>query len=282
MKLATHSDVFSKKFISIDSVREKASSCFTSTSLHKGTSKYMFIYTPDVLTDLALIGWLPVDAYQVSPKKEENVGFQKHFIKLRNEKYFIGTKDNIEMIPELLLINSYDAKCSFKFYVTLYRVASESAIVMKSDRLLNESGEEKMKLSHKGEKLTEYFDDLVKSFDENVATAIELMNEMSSMELTDKQQKTFAQLCCRARWDYRYELQNTNSILDPWREEDEKSDLLTVSYKLQEKLIKGGWVGAGGRAIKPIKDPNRELGINHKLFTIIEDYYQDLAKLKKN
>lgn len=279
MKILTHAQVFDNKFITIEDIQSKAPSCFTSVVSQKASDKYVFIYTPDVIKNLLLIGWVPIDAYQVNPKKEENKGFQKHFIKFRNPKYFIGCKNNIEIIPELLLVNSYDAKCSFKFYITLYRIVSDSAIVMKSDELLDEDGREKMTLPHKGDKSSDYHE-LSNSFDQNISTVVRLMNDLTKIELDDKQQKEFAKECCRARWDYTYQLLNTKSLLDPWREVDEKNDLLTISYRLQEKLIKGGWTGAGGRAIKPIKDVNRELIINKKLFQIIENYY--LQSIKKS
>lgn len=277
MESVTHSQVFKEQYLSIEEVEKRAPSIFTSLVSSKVSSKYKTVSTPDVLENLATIGWKPVDAYQVTPKKAENLGFQKHFVKLRNDNYFVGSKNDISIIPELLLINSYDAKCSFKFYISLYRTISKSSIVMKTDLLLDEYGREKMKLPHKGEKSKDY-STLRDSFDENVRTVIDLMNNMSKVNLDTVQQKSFAKECCRARWDYTYNLLQPKSLLDPWRDEDESNDLLTMSYRIQEKLVKGGWIGAGGVTIKAIKDPNREFNINSRLFQIIEHYYLQLKK----
>lgn len=263
----------------MDEVKHRAPSCFTSNIPH--STEYKVYFTPDFLENLKTLGWHPVDAYQVSPKREENIGFQKHFIKLRNPIHFVGTKTHIQTIPEILLINSYDAKCSMKFYISLYRTISNSTMIMKSEELLDSSGRERMKLPHKGEKNVfgegAYYK-LSQSFDKDIVTVIKLMQGMSKVTLDEKQERNFAKECCRARWDYTYQLLHPKSLLDPWREEDEKNDLLTISYKIQEKLIKGGWTGAGGRAIKPIKDPNREFNINARLFQIIENYYQQQIK----
>jgi Domain of unknown function (DUF932) len=276
--MLTHSQVFKDQFMSIDDVRVKAPSCFTQTQSKTVSDKYTLIPTPDVLENLAMIGWLPIDAYEVTPKKAENIGYQKHFIKLRNQKHFIGSKKRIDAVPELLLINSYDAKCSFKFYISLYRVVSKSNMIVHSDKLLDDDGREKMKLPHKGDKLQSYLS-LSESFDKNIQTVVGLLNNMATIKLDRQQQHLFAKECCRARWDYNYSLQSTKSLLDPWREEDDKDDLLTLSYRLHEKMIKGGWTGAGNRAIKPIKDPNRAFNIGARLFTVIENFYQQQNKI---
>jgi hypothetical protein len=284
MDQVTHSQVFEDRYISLNEIKKRASSVFTSSLSSRTSDKYKPVSTLDVLEDLATIGWLPIDAYQVTPKREDNIGYQKHFIKLRNKDHYLGTKDNIEIIPELLLINSYDGKCSLKFCATLYRVISNSAIVMKTDLLLDEDGREKLKIAHKGDKSSSLvkipngYESMRQSFQQSIPIVIDLMNKMKKVQLDQKQQHFFAKECCRARWDYTYNLLQPKSLLDPWRDEDSENDLLTLSYRIQEKLIRGKWIGAGGRSIKPIKDPNREFNINSKLFQIVENYYLQLTK----
>lgn len=265
----SHQKAFS--FLTLDEVKLKAPSAFTKQPMARATESYIPISTVDALEDLMLIGWRPIDAYEVKPKKEENKGYQKHFIRLRNDKLFVGTKDAIEVIPETLLVNSYDARCSFKLYSSLLRVVCDNGLIVKDSQL------DEIFIPHKGSKMESWSWEIYKKqLTLSAKSSISLMNKYRNIKLTPQQQKQFAHMSCRARWDYKYTLLEPKNLLEPLREEDEGTDLWTVFNVIQEKLIRGGWVGSAGRKIKPMVDRNRELAINIRLFQVVDEFCQTL------
>lgn len=265
----THEQAF--RFLSLKELKVKAPSAFTKTPKPTATAQYIPISTVDALEDLMSLGWKPIDAYEVNPKKEANKGYQKHFIRLRNEKKFVGTKEAIEVIPEILMVNSYDARCSFKLYSSLYRVTCNNGLVIKDSEL------DEIFIPHKGSKMESWSWEIYKSqLLLSADRSIDLMNRYRAIQLNAQQQKEFAQASCRSRWDYRYVLLEPKALLAPLREEDEATDLWTLFNVVQEKMVRGGWVGSAGRSIKPMVDRNRELIINIRLFQIAEEFYQAL------
>jgi hypothetical protein len=262
------------QFIDMKELQRRAPSAFTEIPANRTSDRYIHIPTPLIVADLIASGWEPVDAYEVRPKKEENKGYQKHFIRFRNRSVYVGHSfHSIEYLPELLLVNSYDARCAFKLYMALHRVVCKNMLLIKSEELEN------MHIPHKGWKHEEIYD-LIEAIRSNTSQAIEWMNRLKAVQLSKQQQSAFAQECCRARWDYKYVLTQPKQLLDPWREEDKGDDLFIVFNRIQEKIIKGGWTGSAGRAIKPLKDPNRELIVNSKLFQIVDNFYSRIIRHK--
>jgi hypothetical protein len=269
----THKQAFEQQFITEEQLREQAPSVFTTKLAKRVGNRYLYIFTPEVIKDLESIGWKPVNAYEVRPKRADNKGFQKHFIRLRNPDKYIGSENKIVIIPELLVVNSYDARSSFKFYIVLYRVSCDNGVIVKSNEL------EVIRVPHKGDAYLEYTE-LQEQLLRNMDIAIDLMNRMSTIHLTPDQQRVLAKECYRARWDYKYPALQPRVLLERLRPEDEYNDLWTVLNVIQEKLIRGGWIGSGGRTIKAMRDRNRELNINTRLFQIVDNFFTQIQKQK--
>lgn len=261
------------QFLSIEELKRMVPSAFHEATASVATEKYERVSTPIVVEDLISLGWKPVGGSQMKAKYERNEGFQKHFIRLRNERLFIGTKSKIEAVPEIMIVNAYSARCRFQMYIGLARVVCNNYLVFQP-KALGEFG-----LVHRGggEKLGEQWDNQLPNMRRiirNAGKVVDYVNAYKKVIVDQSDQKFLAQEFCKARWNYRYNLSTTREILQPLREEDENNDLYTIYNRLQEKIIKGGWTGNGGKKIKPLKNPDREFLTNRRLFEIIEDYYE--------
>jgi hypothetical protein len=263
----THEEAF--KFINLTTVKKMAPSIFTSNRAPRTSADYVCHDTPESLEMLRSYNWFPVEAYEVKPKIASNVGFQKHFIRLRNKNFFLGTKDAIEAVPELLLINSYDGRCAARIQTSMSRVCSNTSIFISSVGITTVVIYHSTSKSSKPS-ITEH---LCTPLEDNLKIAEGTVNKFKKVQLTKNMKRKLANECLRARWDYKYTLNDLDQLTYPIRQEDENDDMWTVSNIIQEKLVRGGWTGGGGRLIKPMKDRNRELIINMKLSPILENFY---------
>lgn len=275
MSNLTHKEAF--QFITNEELKEQASSIFTAKVADRVLKNYIELWTPQILDDLRLLNWKPVRGYQVKPKLEANNGYQKHFIHLRNDKVFVGGKNNIELIPEIIVINSYDARSSFKLVLNIHRVVSDSGLIIGdaekiSHREIDRKGSEDTRLGVNETALL-----YKKVIKQNLPQCLSLIEKLKAIQLDRIQQRRLAEQLCKDRWDYKYQLAHPERLTTPSREEDKDQSAWTVYCKIHEKILKGGWVGAGDRAIKPLKDPNREIKINIKMFDTMSDF---ISKLK--
>lgn len=275
MTTINHKQAF--QFLTLNELRKVVPSAFIKSTADVATNYYERVSTPEVLEDLISLGWKPVGGSQMKAKYEKNDGFQKHFIRLRNERLFIGTKSKIEAVPEIMVVNAYSARCRFQMYVGLSRVVCDNYLVFQP-KAFGQFG-----LVHRGggEILGTQWDNQqpnMRRIIRNASKVVDYVNEYKKLIVDATDQKFLAQEFCKARWNYKYNLSTVKEILEPLRAEDESNDLYTVYNRLQEKIIKGGWTGEGGKKIKPLKNPDREFLTNRRLFEIVEDFYEKRSK----
>lgn len=250
--------------LSIKDLKKATPSVFTEAPSDRVSEEYNHMPTDIVVKDLMKEGWQVHRAYEVKVKKDANKGFQKHFLYFRHPKLWIGSEDSVEMYPEMLLTNSHDGRAAFNFFCNLFRVVCSNSMVMATHDFGHIS------VKHRSYTFRE-LREISKQMIGNTQLIVEKIDAMRNRKLSTEEIKKLAIEACQARWDYLYR-PNVNELLTRVRQEDEGADLWTLYNVLQEKMIKGGWQGAGGRKIKTIVDHNREVNINRKLFTIVQNY----------
>jgi hypothetical protein len=245
MQTLTHIEAF--QFLTKEQLRKQASAAFTGKLADRVLKNYRDVWTPDLLRD--------------------NKGFQKHFIHLRNPDHYVGSFDKIEMVPEILLVNSYDARSSFRLSLIMHKVDTGSGLIASCDEKIShrEVGEEGSRLSTKDTEIA-----IRNIIYKKIPKTLESIERLKRIQLDRFQQKQLALELCRDRWDYKYQLAHPEHLTKPSVDEDiADSSAWTVYCRIHEKVLKGGWIGAGDRIIKPLKDPNRELKVNTKMYDTI-------------
>lgn len=253
------------KPIDIEDIKHKVPSVFSDSHVKNLSDSYVQITTADLIKKLEANGWVPIHAHQLRTKRPKAELYAKHVIRFRNPKHLIGTKKNIDTIPELLLINSHDGKCSFKLSAGLYRVVCSNGLVVKSGELTQ------IRLRHKGFTMEE-LESSIKEFNDHIPQVIDKVGQMRSVELKPAQIKKFAREAVNIRWNKEYQPQGMDELIQPLRPEDEGNNLWNVYNRVQEKIVRGGFKGATGRTVKCLKNYDRELQINRKLFQLAETF----------
>lgn len=253
------------KPVDVDDIKRRNPSIFSSEHLEGLSKSYVHITTGDIINKLAEYGWVPIHAHQLKTKRPNAELFAKHVIKFRNPKHIIGSKKAIDTLPELLLINSHDGKCSFKLAAGLYRVVCSNGLVVHSSSLAE------VRLRHKGFTMEE-LEQSINEFNQLVPQVIDRVVQMKAVKLKPTQVKKFARQAVNIRWNESYEPKDMNELMTALRPEDEGNDLWKVYNRVQEKIVRGGFKGQAGRKVKSLKNYDRELQINRKLFELAETF----------
>lgn len=277
------------QFLSETELRQLVPSAFTLEShvVKKNKSGYIPCNTPELITSLNQKGWKPVRAYQVKAKLKKNEGFQKHFIHFQSV-----VKDTYtDVTPELILINSYDARASVKLLIGGYSAKFDYSFITHPEELKHKmiTHRKKYEASDK-EKLNGRYNPKHQPMepgkkDINLLISVAIKGIQSQSEAIDKmkfktlsryQQVEVAKECTLARWDYRYGLNDTSSLLSCNRELLGDDSFLENSWNLfsllQYNIVHGGWIGAGDKSIKKLVDPNRAIKVAVKMYDIFSTY----------
>jgi len=97
---------------------------------------------------------------------------------------------------------------------------------------------------------------------------VQKINLFKSTELTEAQMTDFAQKAMQLRTKERV---NIMDVLTPDRPQDSGNDLWVVFNRVQEKLL-GGSYRAGKRKARSVKNFQKDIELNEKLFELAEAY----------
>jgi len=111
--------------LSSEALRERVPAAFAPTAHERTSAAYTFISTERVLTALATVGFLPVEARQAA--RARSPLHARHLIRLRRRVETIALRD---AIPEILFLNSHDGTSAYQLRVGLYRVICTNGLVV--------------------------------------------------------------------------------------------------------------------------------------------------------
>lgn len=281
----SHEEVF--QFLTDKELRERVPAAFTEGTASISSDRYERIDTLEVMGYLAQKGWKPYKAHQTRSKAEKNIGYERHFIRFRNPNLYVGTREIVEFVPEILLVNSYGARCSLKLYAGVTRTLTGSEFVFDgevapkvrmahSDHYYDNPHDEND--PNNGKHLVDLLDQKVYEMADGMDTVVGLVNRMKKVNTNRLDQKEMAQEAISARWDYQWPKTGWETLVKADRYEDESNDLWIVFNRVHEKILKGGWTGAGGKATKPLIEANRELKTNGRLFQVAHTILERLER----
>jgi hypothetical protein len=249
------------KNYTLEQIKEIAPSVFTTSKANHLTDKYIQTPTSEVVGDLMNMGWIVTDAKEVRARK--NKGHQKHMVVLRNPDIMIKGQNGDDAFPQILLTNSHDGKNAFNFRVGIFRLVCSNGLVVCSEEFNNVS------IRH----INYTFETLQTKINEIIAKLPKLVNKINKfkeIELTAEQILDFARKATELR---KQTLVDFRTLLKSERKEDEGNNLWAVFNRVQEKLVKGGYVyGQKDRKARSIKNFQQDIAINEQLFELAEAY----------
>ena len=264
-------DLSKVDFLNDAEIREQAPSVFSEKPSKEVSKHYTHIPTTKVINDMRTLGWDVVDAKEVSARKANTKGFQKHLVVFRNPDVVIDGEDGDTVFPQILLTNSHDGKNSFTFTAGLFRMICENGLVISDTQF------EDVKMRHMGYS----FDELqvqIREMVEKLPLTVESMNKMKSVELEQVKAVEFAKKALETRFTDQ-ELNrltiNIDELLTPVRPEDAGDDLWSIFNVVQEKIIEGDFeysIGSKVRKARQIKNFKQDQKINKELFSLALEY----------
>lgn len=243
----------------LDQIKTLAPSVFTTEKAPHLTDKYIQTPTSRVVEDLMSLGWEVTKAQEVKARKGK--GFQKHMIVFRNPNIMIKGKDGDDSFPQILLTNSHDGKAAFNFRVGIFRLVCSNGLVVADADFNNVS------IRH----INYTFESLQAKVAEIIAklpNLVQKINLFKSTELSEAQMQDFATKAMQLRTKERV---NIMDVLTADRPQDRGNDLWVVFNRVQEKLT-GGSYRAGKRKARSIKNFQKDIELNEKLFELAEAY----------
>ena len=269
-----------RKGLTMDEIKTLAPSVTTSApneelrKLMGLSDKYIHVPTTQVIEDIMKMGWTPIDAMQVSRRKnrkgKNQIGFQKHMVKFVNYDFI---KEDSTEYPELLLTNSHDGMCSFKLDVGIFRLVCSNGMVIKSQDFGS------MKVRHMGYDF-ETIQDSINDLMENIPGYLKQVDTMKETKLEENQLMEFAKKAALLRFENekeetigeRVDLEN---LLTSTRKEDQGNYLWEVFNRVQEKIVGGKFEYVNGdktRKARPIKNFQQNVKVNQELWALAEEF----------
>ena len=231
--------VYNKKiiimnYLNLEEIGTVCPSALTQEPSNHLSHIYKFIPTTEVIDVLGEHGWHPTQAVQTRIRKgnEDKKNFKKHMIRFRNELNNDISKVIGDTHPEILLTNSHDGSCSFRFHVGLFRLVCSNGLVI-ADKTFDS-----FRVMHKGFQKEDILN-VVSKTTEKIPMVVGRVQEMMSKNLTTTQQYDFAKRVADARWG-EDKMIDVNQMLKVRRIEDAGDDLWSVFNRVQENLLEGG------------------------------------------
>jgi len=264
-------DLSTNEFLTLDEVKQRASSIFSKTAAPTVSDKFTHIPTFKVIEDMSQLGWNVVDAKQVKARKEGTKGFQKHLVVFRNPDVVINGADGDTVFPQILLTNSNDGKNAFTFTAGLFRMVCENGLVISTEQFND------VKMRHMGYTFEE-LQSQIREMVEQLPLTVESMNRMKQIQLNEEQAKELAKKALTTR--FTEEQINSvqvdlDALLEPTRNEDKGTDLWTVFNVIQEKILNGDFnyiSGVKQRKARKVKNFKQDMEINQKLFAMAAEF----------
>lgn len=212
------------------------------------SNKYNFVSTENILSYMRQHGWSVRSETAARCRNADNVGFQKHIVRLEHRDFKYS-----DYSIEILITNSHMGNSSLKINIGIYRFVCANGLVVGTSF-------SEHRIKHIGftyDKLGTALSGLIA----RMTSIREIISGMSSKQLTRRQQEDMARRFANKRLEgvasHITDI-NIKEMLLSVREEDRPADVFTVYNKLQERVIRGGIEYSAERSIYAADNP-REL-----------------------
>lgn len=271
--------------ISMDRIQRLAPAVFADDNDPSLSGRYAAVNTLQAIDILRGYGYVPVQAAQKQPRKNERVKYAQHMLAFAH-KWNLDDSDR----PEVILYNSHDGKSSLKLFAGFFRGICSNGLVAGDGyegRLRHLNGSK------------EGFENMF----EDVAATIPEMSQrvrmMKDVRLSHDDALEFAYNAMTMRWEMLPSDYEDGSLsgayADPYtgssllairRVEDRFMDMWTVYNRVQEAMIRGGARVLSfterspygkRRYARPIGSVDESIRVNRGLWDLAEKTMMEVA-----
>lgn len=223
------------------------------------TQKYNQFTTAEVIDTLRTEGY---EVTNVLTQAKKNTQFSKHCVRLSHRDFLDTLKPNDER-PEIVIVNSHDGSSSFRIMAGIFRLVCSNGLIVADDKTADS------RIIHRWDNEIESVKTLAIAVAEQAKESYELINQMKTQNLTESQQKAYAERAANIRLGYNKnaKIQYSENLLIPRRHEDNLTPSIWNTYNVvQENCIKGGQI-VGTRNLRELKNINQNIDVNRKLWS---------------
>jgi len=212
--------------MTLQEIKEKAPSVFTTAPSPKMSDKYVFVPTVEIMENFQSQGW------NLASARQNGKGiYGVHELRFRNgELPKVG-----DSLVEAIIKNSHNGLATFSVSAGLHRLVCSNGLTVPT------SVSESFNVRH------QRFDvDEVKRLTESFASRLPLIqtsvSKMMERELTEDEKMRFVRDASILKWGVGQvpAALNLEQVLNPVRSEDSGNSLWNVFNVVQEKFIRGG------------------------------------------
>jgi hypothetical protein len=218
------------------------------------------------LSGVKTLGVVGHEGYEVTNafaqcKPNKITPFSKHVVRL-SHRDFLDTLNPADERPEIVIVNSHDGSSSFRIMAGIFRLICSNGLIVADDKTADE------RVCHwKSHTL----DDVITcslNVAERAKQSYEIIEQMKATNLTEKQQKEYAEKAANIRLAYNKnsKVNYAENLLIPHRHADNLTPSVWNTYNVvQENCIKGGQL-VGSRILRPLTNIGQNVEVNRKLW----------------
>jgi len=243
-------------------LRSKAPAVFGEEPAEFVSDKYSFVPTFKVLGALQEHGFRAVRAQQVTARSEKEELIGKHVVYMRHADHLNALPE--DSVPEMLVFNAHNWQTRYKLMMGVYRLICSNGLIVAD----HDFG--RMSRLHKG------FDEdeillASKEFASSVEGVSEKIGSFLGHSMNEEAQRLFAADASKLRWGEQGSTYVSN-LLQIRREADSDRNLWVVLNRVQENLIKGGFINPStGRRVKHLYNIDRVRELNEGVWSLAEE-----------
>jgi hypothetical protein len=217
------------------------------------SDRYGFVSTRTLLDNLQAEGFTPRDIQIARVNKTERQGFQKHIIRLKHDSLMPSIGNDHQ--PEIVLVNSHDARSSLKLALGIIRFVCMNGII---------SGEMAFstRFIHR-DITTDRVNEAAIGLTKMVPQLQARIAGMKERVLSEPEVGKFIRDAAALRWDDERKINEVTWALGRKRRyEDGTNNLWQVFNRVQENIIRGGY------RVRKITSAAKDVEINRDLWNL--------------
>jgi hypothetical protein len=179
--------------------------------------------------------------------------------------------NGVEAYINVIVMNNHTGRGSFRFEIGIFRLVCSNGMVIKDKDFGS------FQLRHKGYSFDELQGTLNTAI-ERLPDVVGRINTLSQRIMSKEEQFEFAQKAFQLRTTPERLLseEDLKDMLTPRRKEDEGDSLWHVFNRVQEGVIKGGFMAVGNkgklRKVKGIRNIQKDLELNQEMWEMAMSY----------
>lgn len=258
------------RVIDIDQLARQVPAAFTEHAAERTSDAYVFISTRELVTALLDAGFVTTQAMQSGVRGSNDRAYARHMLRFQHARESVTL---VDAIPQIVLINSHDGKCSYQLRAGLSRPICTNGLLAR----LGDFG--LIHVPHRGNVVQNVVDGAL-ALTRDFARVGELIERMAALQLTQEQRVQYANAALGVRYARgAHQPITPEQVLVPRRLADSGIDLWRVFNVVQENLMRGGVAGrsAKGRSVqsRAIRAIREDVRINNELWQLAAALLRD-------